>query len=335
MKSFCLFCVLWLAMTSSVSSQDDSKPEGFLNIKMKTLGGKQFWTDQHYFHKWRIQENVVTGHFRLLDEHDYRHAWGNKAHCLQVLEKTKKKKRLKPMAGKCVILLHGLVNTKSKMKSLEKHFEENGYTTFNVTYASTRATIGDHAKALSNIIESLDGITEINFVCFSMGNLIVRHFFNGSRDSKTGKVPDKRIKRMVMLAPPNNGAHMATWLKNNGIFNLVTGESGKQIAVEWKRLQSKLATPSIEFGIIAGDGGGLKNPFMKGDGDFIVSIEETRLVGATDFKIVSSTHSFVPTNKSVSKMSLSFIENGYFVSKEKREPVRTVKYKQPDKNEER
>ena len=36
----------------------------------KTLGGRQFWGDVHYFRGWRIQQNVFTKHYRLLDPGD-------------------------------------------------------------------------------------------------------------------------------------------------------------------------------------------------------------------------------------------------------------------------
>ena len=327
MKLILLSTLFFLLLFATSDAQEDPKPEGFLNIKLKTLGGKQFWTDELHFHKWRIQRNVMTGHFRLLDKNDFRHAWGNKPHCIKALGAIAKKEELQPMTGKAVVLLHGLVNTRSRMSAMENIFEDNGYTTFNVSYASTRESIDDHATALEGIIKNLNGISEINFVCFSLGNLVVRKYLNRTRDPKTGKPSDTRIKRMVMLAPPNNGAQMAEWLKKNGIFNMVTGKSGKQIAAQWKTVEKSLATPSFEFSIIAGNGAGLWNPLMKGDGDFIVSIEETRLVGASDFKIVSSTHSFIPNSKDAQKMALNFVQNGYLKSKEKKEPVRVVAYK--------
>ena len=43
---------------------------------MPTLGGKVFWGDNFIYAGWRIQENVVTGHHRLLDPDDVRQAWG-------------------------------------------------------------------------------------------------------------------------------------------------------------------------------------------------------------------------------------------------------------------
>ena len=54
-----------------------SRPRGEPDpFPMPTLGGKQFWADELFFHQWRIQRNVFTGHCRLLDEHDLRHASG-------------------------------------------------------------------------------------------------------------------------------------------------------------------------------------------------------------------------------------------------------------------
>ena len=40
------------------------------NIRSKTLGGKQFWTDYLVQHAWRIQRNEVTNHYRLLSGRD-------------------------------------------------------------------------------------------------------------------------------------------------------------------------------------------------------------------------------------------------------------------------
>ncbi|HEX6986064.1 MAG TPA: hypothetical protein VF170_11850, partial [Planctomycetaceae bacterium] len=33
-------------------------------MAMPTLGGRIFWGDVLHFRGWRVQENVVTGHFR-------------------------------------------------------------------------------------------------------------------------------------------------------------------------------------------------------------------------------------------------------------------------------
>ena len=46
------------------------------NIVFPTLGGKVFWTDLAEINGWRVQKNKITGHCRVLDDEDYRRAWG-------------------------------------------------------------------------------------------------------------------------------------------------------------------------------------------------------------------------------------------------------------------
>jgi hypothetical protein len=51
-------------------------PIGLPNVKMPTLGGTFFWEDLAEIEGWRMQRNIVTGHWRLLDPHNVRCAWG-------------------------------------------------------------------------------------------------------------------------------------------------------------------------------------------------------------------------------------------------------------------
>src|SRR6187401_3193442 len=65
----------------------------------KTLGGRQFWADVECLHQWRIQQNVLTGHFRLLDGDDYRHASGTRESCRRKLDEIRSTRNLPPMSG--------------------------------------------------------------------------------------------------------------------------------------------------------------------------------------------------------------------------------------------
>ncbi|MFV5170625.1 helix-turn-helix transcriptional regulator [Bacillus cereus] len=40
--------------------------------KIKTLGGKMFWNEIAKKGKFRVQQNVISQHFRILDDNDYR-----------------------------------------------------------------------------------------------------------------------------------------------------------------------------------------------------------------------------------------------------------------------
>jgi hypothetical protein len=51
-------------------------PIGLPNVAMPTMGGALFWEDVAEIKGWRIQQNIFTGHWRLLDPGNMRYAWG-------------------------------------------------------------------------------------------------------------------------------------------------------------------------------------------------------------------------------------------------------------------
>jgi len=307
----------------AVAAPVPEKTSGPLNVPFPTKGGKQFWTDEAMIQNWRVQRHSWSGHYRLLDASNIRRAWGSKEHCLAELERFKKMKSLKPVSGKVVIALHGLCRSRDSMTPISNHLNEAGYTVFNLTYASSRGEVAEHAKALAEVVNSLTDATEINFVAHSLGNLVIRHYFADA--TAGGKLIDARIKRVVMIAPPNQGARIAEIFKSNQIFKVVWGRSGSQIA-EWKKLSAKLATPPCEFGIIAGGQGedGLSNPLLTGDDDGIVRVKEAKLPGARDFILVPTIHGIIMNDKRTLEYAKRFFEEGHFVSAEKRSPIPTV-----------
>jgi hypothetical protein len=142
-------------------------------------------------------------------------------------------------------------------------------------------------------------------------------------DEANGKRIDPRIRRMVMLGPPNNGAQIAEVLLANGLGAMVAGKSGQQLAKQWQDLNGRLAIPQFEFAIIAGGRGQERgyNPLLKGDNDAVVSVESARLQGATDFAVLPVIHSTMMDNATVKDYTLRFIEHGYFISQEARRPI--------------
>ena len=304
--------------------QDEGRLPGTQLFPMPTLGGVQFWGDELLFHQWRIQRNVITKHCRLLDESDLCYASGSFEQCLARLEQIKRQRHLPPMKGKAVIVLHGLWGNRSLMSGLCKYLREKGrYTVFNVGYPSTQASIGDHARSLAGIVANLDGIEEISFVAHSLGNLVIRHYLADQTDAATGRRPDPRFRRFVMLGPPNHAAIVATALAGNPIYAVVTGEAGRQLGRDWDQEESHLATPPFEFGIVAGGRGGEKgyNPLLPGDNDGVVTVASTRLNGAADFVRVPVLHALLVSDARVREYTLSFLQNGYFLDARKRQPI--------------
>jgi pimeloyl-ACP methyl ester carboxylesterase len=182
---------------------------------MKTLGGRQFWADRWFFHGWRIQQNRFTGHHRLLNPKDNRHAFGTFETCLEKLDEIKQSQKLPAMSGKAVIVLHGILRSSKTFTMMRPALEKAGYTVIGFDYPSTQIEIGEAAQYLHHVVESLAGITEINFVVHSLGGLVTRAYLKEHRDP--------RIKRMVMLGVPNRGAELADMLRKNYAFRLIFG----------------------------------------------------------------------------------------------------------------
>ena len=286
-----------------------------------TLGGKQFWTDHFVHGDWRIQQHAYTKHYRLLDPHNYRRAWGSYESCQNKFTTLKKSESIQPLSGKAVILMHGLGRTRGSMSRLAQRFKQDGYVPINVGYASTRAAIEDHADALHRIINHLDGIEEIYFVGHSMGNIVWRFYLSKYSDKESGKQGDPRIRATVMIAPPNHGAYLARVLKPTGLFGLITGKSGKELASgDWAQFAESLATPQHRFAIVAGKFNG--NPLFRVDNDTTVSVDETKLKGASDFGIVKSMHATIMSNAEVVDLVNRFFAEGYLVSADQQNPLR-------------
>ncbi|MEX2173366.1 MAG: lipase [Pirellulaceae bacterium] len=327
------FVWLWMLFASLAArpgQSQDAQPQpaepvstastGPINFPTATLGGVQFWSDELVLPGWRIQRNALTEHYRLLDKRDFRRAWGTFDECQACLDDLP----AVPLSGKAVVTLHGLGRSREAMDGIGEYLTQRGdYTWINVSYASSRRSLDEHAQSLARVLENLDGIDEIHLVCHSLGNLVVRRYLGESAMPAPQWKPDPRITRMVMLGPPNTGSRIARLFKDNQLFGLVTGPSGKELALSWDEAERRLATPRFEFGIIAGGRGndaGL-NPILAGDDDLIVAVDETRLAGADDFLVVPLLHSGLLRDERVQTHILRFLDKGYFVSADERAPI--------------
>lgn len=290
------------------AGRDTDQGNTMFNIKTSTLGGKQFWTDYAWRQGWRIQLHAIMGHWRLLDNKNVRHAWGDRQHCVQVLNQLVPDNTLP--VQEVIILLHGLGRSSTSMRSLGRHLgTELQMVPIYFEYASTRHSISGHAQALSEFIQSLPTNVSLNFVGHSMGNIVVRHYLGDLQ--RAGRNSDlERVQSVVMLGPPNQGASIARLLAKTGVFGWFVGDGGMELGPDWTELEKRLATPTCPFGIIAGKlpDPVPDNPLVGGEGDFVVSVEETRLEGATDSMIVPRLHSFLMDAPEVQTATAQFIK---------------------------
>ena len=217
--------------------------------------------------------------------------------------------------------MHGMFRTHYPMRGIARYLAtEGGYSVFNMTYPSNWRRLSFSADMLAKLLAGLEGIDEINFVCHSLGNIVVRHYLADCARGEYGGVADPRIHRMVMLGPPNQGSAMAHWLRAVDPLGFVV--TARELR-DSRNLQPRLATPKFEFAVIAGGRGVARgyNPFLRGDNDLIVTVESTRLAGARDFAVLPARHSVMMNHPTVRSYTLNFLREGFFESEANRRPI--------------
>ena len=273
---------------------------------MPTLGGMQFWGDVSYFRGYKIQRNVFSGHYRLLDANDRRYVSGSIQDCMDTLDKLKKVHALKPDTGHAALCLHGIGRSSKSLRSIINALPSNQFTAIGFEYPSTRVPLAQSAEFLHSVIESLTDVGKVSFVVHSMCGLVVRRYLKEHRDS--------RLHRMVMLGTPNNGAELADMLKGNFFYRTIYGPAGQELSTDPAGTISSLPTPDFEFGIVAGGKGDELgyNRLLTGDNDGTVTVASTHLNGAADFLRVPKLHSFLMSDETVIAAVRSFLDHGRF-----------------------
>lgn len=282
---------------------------GLLNLQLPTIGGKQFWTDHRWQEGWRIQQNAITGHWRLLDPGNVRVAWGSRAACEQELDRHQSDLHSRQ---RHIVLIHGLFRSAASMLKLRQMLEEHhlGQTVL-FEYASSRAAIADHANALREVVAGLPPESPISFVGHSMGNIVLRHAF-ADWEAAGDQAVLGRVESVVMLGPPNQGAAIARQLAKMPVYGWLAGQGGLELGPDWKQLEQSLGVPPCPVGIVAGRlPEGFTNPLVGEAGDFVVSVEETHLPGA-ELLEVNQLHSLLMDDPQVQQATAAFIEHQHF-----------------------
>lgn len=313
-----------LAEDTAAEQRTESRDQKMETMMIgKTLGGRQFWGDVRYFRGWRIQQNVFTKHYRLIDASDVRHAWGTYEECQQALNAVREKQRMELPTGSAVILIHGLMQSSKSMSTMKANLEEAGFSTIVFDYPSSRVSIPDAAAYLDRLIQSLEGYEELNFVVHSMGGLVVRAY--------TMEYSDPRIKRMVMLGTPNHGAEMADITQRYWLVRKISGPGAGQLVTRPDGLIPKLPVPNFEFAVIAGSRGNKHgwNPLIPGDDDGTVTVASTRLTGAADFATVRTLHSWLLSDEVAVAQTVNFIRDGRLNPDGEPQPIRGGEARDP------
>jgi predicted alpha/beta hydrolase family esterase len=268
------------------------------------------WSDEVVRHDWRLQRRPGTDECRILDPRERVVCEGSGDHCRHTFTTLQASGRIEPIAGPAVIVLHGLGESRRSMKPLVEHLRDSlDATVLAFGYASTKAAIADHGRALAGVVAGLPAGTRVSFVGHSLGNLVVRSWMGQADTAQL-----QRLDRVVMLGPPNQGSELARRASQVWMLAALSQGAARDLVVDWDAVAPTLPAPPCPFGIVAGgtgDDDGF-SPLLEGDDDAVVTVAETRLDGADDFFLVPVRHAGMMKSPTVQDAVTAFLTTGRF-----------------------
>ncbi len=280
------------------------------NFQFFTFGGFQLWGDLFYSCGWRIQQNFWSKKCRLLDAWNIRRFAGTYDECKAQFEVIKEAYELKDDVKELVVMMHGLSRTRCIFNKMAKELQADGFDTYLANYPSMRADIDHHVEQFKVLMLSSFVGKKLYFVTHSLGGIILRKLLNDP-EIINAKFD---IKRIVQIAPPNQGSQLSIMIGKVGLLRKIMGPSLADLNPE-NMIDFPKFPEEIEFGIISGykdDDGVGYNRKLSGDNDGVVTVDETMLDGAKATYKIRTIHTFICANKSVIAAVKRFFTKGSF-----------------------
>src|SRR5574337_322747 len=207
-----------------------------------------------------------------------------------------------PEAKETVVFVHGLYMTGLELSLLRLRVGQAGFKTHQFNYHTVLEPVRANAQRLADYIAGLKA-ESVHLVGHSLGGLVILRMFESGAGIPPGRV--------VLLGAPVKGSRTARELVAKHL-GWILGQSGPDGLVEeydpnWNGQR--------ELGVIAGTGGFGLNPLrpdLPEPHDGLVSVEETRLAGATDYTEIKTTHTGLLFNPEVAEQAITFLQNKRF-----------------------
>jgi len=203
-----------------------------------------------------------------------------------------------------VIFIHGLWMTGVEASVLRQRLAGRGFQVEQYHYRSLTATADSVVEELRERILAVPGPAHL--VGHSLGGLLVLRL--------ASRLPDLELGRVVLLGSPVNGSQAARGLVKWPGAHLLLGNLPASELLDpgprrWERASA--------LGVVAGSrpvGLGRFVGDMQGPNDGTVSVEETRLAGATEHLVLPVSHMGMLLSEDVADKVARFLDTGRFTA---------------------
>lgn len=201
------------------------------------------------------------------------------------------------MAGKnsrdAIVLVHGLGSHTLFTAFLARQLQATNRRVINWGYRSLLRSICAHGEELAALLQQLDSdgeIRAVHLVTHSMGGIV-------ARTALAERVP-RKMRRMVMLAPPNRGSRAATFF--GPLFQKICKPISELADLPDSYVCTLPEPRGLEIGIIAANY------------DALVQQASTRLSIEHDHLVVPTWHTGLLFRQDVAHQVQHFLEQGRF-----------------------
>lgn len=203
-----------------------------------------------------------------------------------------------------VILVHGLYMTGAELGFLRRRLARvHGFRTRIFRYRSVGASLAENAERLQAFVAESEG-PRVHLLGHSLGGVVLVQMLQAS--------PPESAGRVVCIGSPLRGSSLARAYARVPLARHLVGRSMSDAQAEgavppWRGAR--------ELGIIAGSlplGFGTLLGVVPGPSDGTVSVEETRLAGATDHLVLPLCHLSMLFSTQVADQSAVFFREGHF-----------------------
>lgn len=198
------------------------------------------------------------------------------------------------------------------MRPIERALRDHDYEVLNLGYDSRRADIATLAAEVAAAIVAWNATDPLDFVAHSLGAIVLRAAVANAW------LPAARVRRVVMLGPPNRGTELADVLPKLPVvgswYTRYFGPAGGELGTGPSSVPSRLPAPTFQVGVIAGTKtlNPLTSGILGGTNDGTVRTDRVTLDGGTDMLLVPHSHSMLMLSPVVLEQTLYFLDSGHF-----------------------